>query len=65
MIAWAGHQDILLHECTVLFMRSMFPQYLPHYHWAWPTMGEEPLDLSPAQFGWPASRSRCYTATLL
>ena len=60
-------QDWIGHECTSLFARQLFPSILGDWEWRWPTSsGEsvEPMDLTPAQFGWPASRGRCYSVLL-
>ena len=78
----AAAKDCILHECTSLFFRGLFPSLLPAYNWHWPSRispaeaapdgdgepmdAEDPdcvLDLSPCQFGWPASRGRSYTVS--
>lgn len=64
----AHTKDAVLHECTSLFCRDLFPAILSTYSWHWPSRaGDDSLDgaidLTPCQFGWPASRSRCYTVT--
>ena len=60
-------------------MRALFPELLGDWAWHWPGRGLSPdgeqvqdaddpdaiLDLTPCQFGWPASRGRSYSVSLL
>lgn len=38
-------QDIVLHECTTLFARSLFPAWLSTYSWHWPANDDAEQDV--------------------
>ena len=63
-------KDIILHECTPGFDRTILTTHLPAYIWIFPCQADDdgvmnPRSLSPFHFGWPCQRDRAYTVGLL